>query len=75
MRADSLLCIDRIEGDKAILLDNDGAAYVVPIGDLPDAKAGNIYRLVDGRYCRDTETEMEQKEMVRRLQQLLFESG
>ena len=31
MRADSLLCVDRIEGDRAILLAMDGETYVVPI--------------------------------------------
>lgn len=67
MRADSLLCVDRIEGDRAILLAMDGTVSVVPIGDLPDAKAGKIYRRTDGRYYRDTEAEIEQRERVRLL--------
>lgn len=67
MRADSLLCVDRIEGDRAILLAMDGETYVVPIGDLPDAKAGNVYRHTDGRYVRDAEAEIEQRERVRLL--------
>lgn len=67
MRADSLLCVDRIEGDKVILLAMDGTVSVVPIGDLPDVKAGKIYRRTDGRYYRDTEAENEQRERVRLL--------
>lgn len=71
MRADSLLCVDRIEGDKVILLAMDGTVSVVPIGDLPDVKAGNVYRHTDGRYVRDAEAEIARKELVRLLQNRL----
>ena len=71
MRADVLFCVDRIEGDTAILAADDGAVVTVLVGDLPDAQAGNLYRRINGRYERDVEAETSRKERVRLLQDRL----
>lgn len=71
MHVDGLFCVDRIEGDRAVLVADDGAVFAVSVGDLPDAKAGNLYRKTDGRYERDVEAEISQRERVRLLQDRL----
>lgn len=71
MRADVLFCVDRIEGDRVVLMADDGAVVTVLIGDLPDAQAGNLYRCIKGRYERDVEAETGRKERVRWLQDRL----
>ncbi|MBQ9188019.1 MAG: DUF3006 domain-containing protein [Clostridia bacterium] len=40
-----LWAVDRIEGDRAVLVAEDGTAFSVPQGVLPGAKEGDIYRI------------------------------
>ena len=69
MCADVLYSVDRIEGDKAVLMAEDGAACVVPLTDLPNAKAGDLYRKEGGCFVRDTVAEKAKKERIRVTQQ------
>ena len=69
MCAEVLYSVDRIEGNKAVLIAEDGAVCVVPLTDLPNAKAGNVYRKEDGCFIRDTVAETAKKERIRVTQQ------
>ena len=69
MCADVLYSVDRIEGDKAVLIAEDSSVCVVPLTDLPNAKAGNLYRKVGDCFVRDTVAEKAKKERIRMMQQ------
>lgn len=71
MDKDCLFSVDRIEGEVAVLVADTGDIRVVPLTDLSAAQAGETYRLVDGRFCKDADAEMARKEQVRLLQQRL----
>ena len=69
MCADVLYSVDRIEGDKAVLMAEDGSVCVVPLTDLPNAKAGNLYRKEGSCFVRDTVAEKAKQERIRMMQQ------
>ena len=69
MCAEVLYSVDRIEGDKAVLMAEDGAVCVVPLTDLPNAKAGTLYRKEGDCFVRDTVAEMAKRERIRVTQQ------
>lgn len=52
--------VDRIEGNAAVLVDDDGRSVSVPVSQLPEAVvAGDILSLKDGVYSLNTaETEV-----------------
>ena len=74
MCADVLYSVDRVEVDKAVLMAEDGSVCVVPLTDLPNAEAGNIYREEDGCFVRDTLAETAKKERIRLMQQRVRQS-
>jgi len=46
--------VDRLEGDKAILVDDDGHNHTVLVSDLPEPVAtGDILQWRDGMYYRN----------------------
>lgn len=63
-----LYSVDRIEADKAVLIAEDHVVCVVRLVDLPDAKAGNVYRKEGNRFIRDSAAESAKKERICRLQ-------
>ena len=69
MCADVLYSVDRIEGDKSVLMAEDGAVCVVPLTDLPNVKAGNLYRKEGSCFVRNTVAEKTKKERIRVTQQ------
>ena len=74
MCANVVYSVDRIEGDKAVLIAEDCSVCVVPLTDLPDAKAGNVYRKEDGCFIRDTVAETAKRERIRLAQQRIRQS-
>lgn len=50
--------VDRVEGNVAVLVDDDGQSHPMPLTDLPAGTCvGDVLRLQDGAYIRDlTET-------------------
>lgn len=74
MCANVVYSVDRLEGDKAVLIAEDYSVCVVSLTDLPDAKAGNVYRRVDGRFVRDTVAEATKKERISRAQKRIWQS-
>lgn len=74
MCANIVYSVDRLEGDKAILIAEDHSVCVVPLTDLPDVKAGNVYRRADGCFVRDTVAEAAKKERISRAQKRILQS-
>ena len=69
-----LYSVDCIEGEVAVLVADDGVTHTVSVADLPDVKAGNVYRNKAEAYYRDLEAETMRKERVRGLQKRLSAS-
>ena len=69
-----LYSVDRIEGEVAVLVADDGMTHTVSVADLPGVKAGNMYRKKGEIYCRDIDAETTRKEQVRCLQKRLSAS-
>ncbi len=67
-----LYSIDRLEGDLAVLIDEDENTVTLPRTQLPaDVKAGDMLRLTDGEYTIDAEAARARRERILRLQQKL----
>ena len=67
-----LYSLDRIEGELAVLIGDDGTSCTVPLQDLPSAaKEGKMYRKVEGVYVEDVDAELTRREQIRMLQNRL----
>lgn len=67
-----LYSIDRFEGDIAVLIDKNKAAYNISRAQLPaDAKAGDMLRLESGQYILDDDAARARREQILRLQNKL----
>lgn len=55
-----LFSVDRIEGDVAVLVDDDGHSVSIPVSQLPASiRCGDVLCLQDGIYefdCAETDT-------------------
>lgn len=74
MCAEVLYSVDRIEGNKAVLIAEDSSVCVVPLTDLPEIKAGNLYRKEGDCFVRDTMAETAKRERIRLAQQRIRQS-
>lgn len=64
--------IDRFEGDKAVLQDDNGICFVVDKPLLPpDAVQGDVLEQRDGCYCHDRAKTSARRDKLYRLEQLL----
>ncbi len=64
--------IDRLEGDWAVLVDQQGNTSTVPRQLLPaEAKEGDMLRLEDGHYHVDEALTRQRRQQIRALQQKL----
>ena len=68
----NLWSVDRIEGDVAVLIDENGNDTVAALADLPARlKEGMMLRLADGVYAFDEKAAQERKNAVLSLQEKL----
>ena len=68
----NLWSVDRIEGDVAVLIDENGNDTVAALADLPARlKEGMMLRLADGVYSVDEKAAQERKNAVLSLQEKL----
>ena len=68
----NLWSVDRIEGDVAVLIDENGNDTVAALADLPARlKEGMMLRLADGVYSVDEKAAQERKKVVLSLQEKL----
>ncbi len=73
---DELLSVDRFEGETAVLEDEDGECRPVPRALLsPQAREGDLVRLIDGIYCPDAAATAARREEIRALEQRLLGRG
>lgn len=64
--------LDRIEGDVAVLIDDNDKTVNVPLSDLPStAQCGDVLSIVDGAYCVDIEKTEKRRSYVLSLQEKL----
>ncbi len=64
--------VDRIEGELAVLVDENEAVCHVALTELPlHTKEGDMLRLVDGHYVADDASAKARREQVLRLQDKL----
>ena len=64
--------IDRIEGDVAVLVDDDTKVLHVPLSALPDsAQCGDVLYREDGAYCVDVVETEKRRAYVLSLQEKL----
>ena len=67
-----LLSLDRIEGDCAVLIDDDDGSCAVSLSVLPaGACEGKMYRKVGDTYVEDPAAEQARRERVQALQNRL----
>ena len=67
-----LFSVDRIEGDLAVVMDDDGVGTPVPRADLPvDTREGTMLRLTEHGYVPDPEAEEARRHRVLELQRRL----
>lgn len=72
MNAENLFSLDRIEGEAAVLVAEDGTTAAVSLSALPDgAREGKMYRFSGEIYVEDPEAEKERRERIRALQNRL----
>ena len=58
--------LDRIEGDLAVLIDDNRCSAMIALSDLPvDAREGMVYRKVGETYMRDPAEEERRREQIR----------
>ena len=68
----NLWSVDRIVGDVAVLVDDNGNTRDIAMGELPDSiKEGVLLRLVDGAYIADEAATEMRKNAVLSLQDKL----
>ncbi len=64
--------VDRIESDLAILVDEEGNSFPIPLLELPTGiKAGDMLRWQDDGYCLDERVTQERRSYVLSLQEKL----
>ena len=64
--------VDRVEGDIAVLIDDDGCSCPTPLMDLPvDIRCGDVLILQDGVYMHDREATESRRSYVQSLQEKL----
>lgn len=67
-----LFSLDRIEGDKAVLVGDDDSIRVVLLSVLPpNAAAGKMYRAQEDGYVEDADAEQARRDEIRALQNRL----
>ena len=67
-----LFCLDRIEGEYAVLIGDNDVSRDVPLNVLPTgAHEGKVYRAVGETYVEDPVAEKARRERVRALQERL----
>ena len=72
MDVEQLLSLDRIEGEYAVLMDDNDVSRVIPLNALPPgAREGNVYRVMGETYVEDPDAERARRERVRALQDRL----
>ena len=68
----NLWSVDRIVGDMAVLVDDNGNTRDIAMGELPDSiKEGVLLRLIDGVYITDKAATEMRKNAVLSLQDKL----
>ena len=73
MDEQNLWSLDRIEGEYAVLIDDNRVCVTVPLSDLPvDAVEGRMYRKTGETYVEDPVAEQARRERVRALQNRLL---
>lgn len=64
--------LEHWEENKAVLCDDDGKTIAVDRSLLPeDAKAGELFYMENGNYCRDEDETAKRRERIWRLEQML----
>ena len=73
MRKAMIFAVDRIEGEWAVLEDENGRMADVPLADLPSGtRQGSVLRLDGGVYTLDPEEESRRRKANFDLQESLF---
>ena len=72
MKDDRLFSLDRIEGEIAVLVDDDGVIVHEPLSSLPGQVCeGNLYRKNEAGYREDLDELQARRQKVRALQDRL----
>lgn len=72
MSENLLFSLDRIEGDLAILIADNGEKCIVPLGVLPSsASEGKMYRKAGESFIEDAAAEQERRARIQALQNRL----
>lgn len=72
MSENQLFSLDRIEGDLAVLIADDGEKCIVPLSVLPpSASEGKMYRKVGETFVEDASAEQERRARIQALQNRL----
>ena len=72
MGAEQLFSVDRIEGEYAVLIDDNDVSRVVPLNAMPcDVCEGKVYRMAGDAYVEDPEAEKARREHIRAMQERL----
>lgn len=72
MGEEMLFSLDRIEGDLAVLIDDDCQSSTVLLTNLPaNASEGKMYRKVGETYVEDPAAEQARRERIQALQDRL----
>ena len=72
MNTGKLFSLDRIEGDCAVLLDDNDVRCIVALSDLTiGACEGTMYRQVGETFIEDADATRERRERIRALQNRL----
>lgn len=66
-----LFSLDRIEGDSAVLIADDGTVLAVPMSLLPSAETGKMYRKVGENFIEDSAAEQARRARIQALQNRL----
>ncbi len=67
--------LDRIEGDYAVLTDENGAKTDIPVSSLPELRTGSVYEMKNDVYIyNEKETEKRRLAAAERLRRL-FSQG
>ena len=72
MQGEKIWSLDRMEGDRAVLIADDGESCVVALCDLPaGACEGKVYRKTGVAYEEDPIAEQARRERIQALQNRL----
>lgn len=66
-----LFSLDRMEGDRAVLIDDDGTVLTVPMRELPSPETGKMYRKVGENFVEDPAAEQARRARIQALQNRL----